>query len=655
MHTFSHILLFCMLAMAAHAQDSLYVDGLDVSAYPELQLSLRVVIGGAPVLPLDPGRVVVREHGSLSAFTIDCPAPRPKHPSIALGFERSLDGNFPRAEAAAHDFISRMGFTDDGAEASLWSFATTVDREVDMSTDSARLHRAVDDLSVAQWPFNGTALYETMHRAIEDVNAAGSGEAKAIVFFTDGYNNSTWFGRSLDDVRGRAAVDGIRVYVILVKNRDEGEAAMLGLCQSTGGFMVMHDAAGAADLVYRDIIRPDSAAVWCELTTQSPSCANGTSRLLEIGYVRGVGDTLWNSLQYDSPRVDDELQPLYLWASPTETFSSDTLMTAVIGVEVRDGEQLAPMSLVMDFDPAQLLSAEPLNWNTTWQDIGTAVLVWTFPPASGLVDGFYPLLRLRLRIDPSLSRELRPSVQNEVGDCYRSMESIYPAEVMLALDTTLVNRRGEGFLEMRVPQFGFPEGLQRLDVAFSVDAEHASFATPIAAQSVGAARGWSLLAADIDFPPGEERLRLRLSGDADSAYQPLRIPLRTAQNAPYRISVHIEHAQVNELPARVSDGLLVVRDSCYNNVVALTGLNVSQPWPQPAREQVHLEVRSADDITLRIHIVDELGRDVAREAYALRQGAHILTLDLHALDAGRYSILCEDGTTRITHPLLLLP
>ncbi|PLX23721.1 MAG: hypothetical protein C0600_14295, partial [Ignavibacteria bacterium] len=323
--------------------------------------------------------------------------------------------------------------------------------------------------------------------------------------------------------------------------------------------------------------------------------------------------------------------------------------------EVRDGRQLRPMLLTMNLKEADLLSAAVLNWETYWQDLGSIVDVWSYPPESGLQNGYYPLLKLRLRIDPSRPRPLQPVVLSFPWDCYRSMESIYPAEVMLALDTTLVNRRGDVFFEMRVPHIELPEGLQRLDVTLSIDADHASFLPPITAQELGTSPGWSLLAADIDFSPGEERLRLRLSGDADSAYQPLRIPLRTAQNAPYRIPVHIEHAQVNELPARVSDGLLVVRDSCYNNVVALTGLNVSQPWPQPAREQVHLEVRSADDITLRIHIVDELGRDVAREAYALRQGAHILTLDLHALDAGRYSILCEDGTTRITHPLLLLP
>lgn len=655
MHRLLYITLLCMLAVSVHAQDNLYVADLDAASYPALRLSLRVVENGAPLLPVDPTRIVVREHGRLLAFSIDCPEPRPKSPSIALGFERSLDSNFPRAEAAAHAFLSRMGFTDDGAEASLWSFATTVDKDVDMTTDSARLARAVDDLSAAQWPFNGTALYETLHRAIEDVNAAGSGEAKAVVFFTDGYNNSTWYGRTLDDVRGRAAVDGIRVYVILIKNRDEGEVAMRGLCQSTGGFMVMHDAADAADQVYRDITRADSDGLWCRLETQSPYCANGTARILEIGYVRAPGDTLWSNVPYRAPRNDNALQPLHLWVSPAETFASDTAMTAVLGVEVRDGEQLQPLMLTMDLDPARLLSATALDWDTQWQDVGGVLLVRSTPPARGLHNGFYPLLRMQLRIDPSQPRDLKPRVLNQRQDCFRAVPVSYPGAADVALDTLLVDRGGDAVLHLAIPNSDLPEGLQRLDLSLSVDADHAAFQPPFTSQTLDLAPGWSILSADIQYPLGRERLRMRLSSDTGAAYLPLRIPLRTALEAPYEIPVRIDAAQTNTIQMHSAHGLVIVRDSCLNNVVVLTGLHVSQPWPQPARDHVQLRVLSTHDAALRVHIIDELGRAVQRTSQTIDRGVHILTLDLRMLNAGRYSLLFEDGKRRISRPLLLLP
>ena len=134
--------IFIALPCVGTAQNALFVGGLDASGYPELHISLRLIEDTRVVYPIDAGRIVLRENGNPLAFTMTCPAPVTGRPSLAIGFERSLDGNFPKEIAAARLFLARMGFTDDGAEASLWSFATTVDQELTMTRDSARLRAA---------------------------------------------------------------------------------------------------------------------------------------------------------------------------------------------------------------------------------------------------------------------------------------------------------------------------------------------------------------------------------------------------------------------------------------------------------------------------------------------------------------------------------
>ncbi|MBE0643229.1 MAG: VWA domain-containing protein [Bacteroidetes bacterium] len=648
--------LLILLSLTASGQDALFLGGLDVSAYPELQLSLRLARDGNVVYPLDPNRLIVRENGRLLAMTLTCPAPMTEHPSLAIGFERSLDDNFPKEMSAARAFLSRMGFVDDGAEASLWSFATTVDREVAMTRDSARLRSALDGLSAATWPLNGTALYETMHRAIEDVNAAGSGTRKAIVFFTDGYDNTSWYDRSWDDVRGRAVIDGIRIYVVLVKNRVEGEDAMRTLTAATGGFMVYESDARAVDSVYRALIEPDPARLWCEATGRSPFCANGEMRELEIGYVLAPGDTLWTATSYQAPYLPNDLLPLAVWCSPAAPLRDDTVQTMAIGVRLDAGLQPPPFSVALPLGGMRVAAMEAGVWPVSGRPVGGDYIFEVDPPATGLTDGYYTIARLVLEGSPA-AEPWQPLLIADPTGCLRLESVVRPATARAALDTVLTARRSEALLPLRIAAYDLPEGVQHIDLEIRVDTAHALFdaITPLSSAALPA--GWSVRASGLRREGREQLLSLSLGGPRLD--QPIALGaalLRVRGDPAYLLPVRLTAAQFNShADAVCENGLLVIRDSCRNNVVALSGLSPAPPWPQPARESVTLRLSSLQTQMLRIIVTDDLGRTVlVLPPRTIVEGLTDIRIAVSPLESGSYSVHYVTAHEVITQPLLIV-
>lgn len=652
-------LVYLLATAAAPAQDGVFTGGMLTDEYPRISFDVRVVSGGGAAYPPDPSRIILRENGRDLAFTLDCDSLLPRRPSLALGFERSLDGNFPVEREAARRFLERMRFTRDGAEASFWSFATFIDRDVPMTRDSARLARAIDDLTVAQWPFNGTALYETMHRAIEDVNEFGSGESKAVVFFTDGFNNSNRFGRTWEQVRGRAAVDNIRIYVILVRNRDAGRDAMGTLTRATGGFMVEQDVPGAADSVYADIVRPDTLSAWCRLRYVSPLCANGSARRVHIGYVRAPGDTLWTEMMYTAPYIPDDLLPLRLWVSPGESWSDMAEMTVAVGVEVRDGEQLPAFTLALPLQGLTLENAVGLDWNASAAEQGNRVHIAATPPAAGLTAGRYVLARLRVGNPVAVRVRFAPELVEDASGCLRLELLSYPAVATAVLDTVLSERRSSVLMPVRVTPDDVPEGLQRVRLRLAADPLRVRFDAVRPVDETVLPEGWSITGWQLYRTADTESvLEFRAVGPPlDTAGLLARIRLQVLDEPVYRIPVTLQDRTVfnREIGAQREHGLIVIRDSCFNNLVAPGGLVLSRPWPQPARERVHIHAMSTREEVLLITIRDALGRPLrSYPAVRLSAGSRVLQLDLGGIAPGRYVISCEGAGAPRRLPLIVL-
>ena len=652
-------LVFLLTIGAASAQDGVFTAGMQTDEYPRISFDVRVVSGGAAAYPPDPARIVLRENGRAQAFTLDCDSLLPRRPSLALGFERSLDGNFPIEREAARRFLERMRFTRDGAEASFWSFATFIDRDVPMTRDSTRLARAIDDLAVAQWPFNGTALYETMHRAIEDVNEFGSGETKAVVFFTDGFNNTNRYSRTWEQVRGRAAVDGIRIYVLLIRNRDAGHDAMETLTRATGGFMVEQDVPGAADSVYAHIVRPDTLSASCRLRYISPLCANGSVRRVQVGYVRAPGDTLWTDMTYAAPYIPDDLRPLRLWVSPGESWTDMTEMTLAIGVELQDGEQPPAFTLALPLQGLTLEDAVGLDWNARVTEQDGRVHIAATPPAAGLTDGRYVLARLRVG-NPAAERvRFAPELVEDASGCLRLELLLYPAVATAMLDTVLSERRSPVLMPVRVMPDDVPEGLQRVRLRLAADPLRVNFDAARPINESVLPEGWSITDWQLHRTADTKAvLEFRAEGPPlDTATLLTHIRLRVLDEPVYRIPVEVQDRSAFnvEIAAQPEHGLIVIRDSCFNNLVAPDGLVLSRPWPQPARGRVHIHAASTRDEVLHITIRDALGRPLrSYPDIRLSEGARVLQLDLGGIAPGRYVISCEGSGTFRRLPLIVL-
>ena len=652
----SLFILLTLLQLPLAAQDAIELRSLDVSAYPEIRCELRLRDGNSYRYPIDDRKLVPREDGNPLPLTLDCPPPQPPRPSITMGFERSLDGNFSPAVTAAREFLSRVGFSRDAAEVSFWSFATTIDHDLVMTGDSAALQRTVDALSVAQWPFNGTALYECMHNAIEDVVEHGRGDARAVVFVTDGYNNTSWYSRTQEQVIGRALVDGIRVYVLLLVNREEGRSAMRALCEATGGFMLEHDVPGAADSMYADIMRPHTDNLWCSLQGTGRGCADGRTRILEFGYVRGPADTLWLRQEAVVPYREDDLQPLPVWFSPPSTWQGDTAMTVAVGVEIRDQLQPSRFTIALPLDGRQLRSGEALDWNCSWEEHGDTLYLHATPPASGLVDGFHVLARLRFTFPAGMAIPFTATLSYSASHCLRYTETSYPLTTAAALDTVLVPRGTSTEMHLHLAAQDVPEGLQRVALAVEISVSDGRFPAPPSENDLQLPQGWRLLSAAAAETGGRQRLDLLLRAVDAQPSLSASIPVATAPSAPYRIPVRVLPAtDVNGRPVtETSDGMLVVRDSCYNNVVVQQGLTLSAPWPQPVRDRVSVRARTPVPRTVTIRLRDTLGRERQHWDVALQAGGHTLTLDVAALPPGRYFLHC-DGSDVAGVPLTVLP
>lgn len=650
------LILALITPVAMPAQDALYIGGLDAAAYPEIRMSLRLVLGGRVVYPVDAGRIVTRENGRQLLNTVTCATPLRERPSVAIGFERSLDANFPKAMSAARTLLERMEFTGGGAEASLWSFATTVDAEVAMTRDSLRLRRALDALSVAAWPFNGTALYETMHRAIEDVNAAGTGGRKAIVFFTDGYNNTSLYGRNWDDVRGRAAVDGIRIYVVLVKNRDDGEQAMRSLAEASGGFMVYENDPNAADSVYAALVAPDPARQWCEARFLSPLCANGALRRVEVGYLRSSADTLWAETDYQAPWISTDLQLLSVWCSPPAPLPGDTVQRVAIGVRLDAGWQPPAFSVALPLGGMRVAAEEAGAWPLSMRIDGDYCILDVTPPGSGLADGHYTLARLVLEGAPP-REPWQPVLLADASACLRIEHVTRPSSAAAALDTTRTGRRERAALDLRIRPSDIPEGAQLLDIEIAVDTTLARFDADEPWRAASLPAGWTVRASGLRNDGAAELLSLTLAGPArDESFDAGALQFAVGSDAAYLIPVTIRSAQVNLHTAAVPEpGLLVIRDSCRNNLVALAGLSPAPPWPQPARDVLQLRITTPQPQRLVLRILDALGREALHlPPRPIAAGTTDIQIDVSALQPGRYALHYLTAESSATQPLLIV-
>jgi hypothetical protein len=90
----------------------------------------------------------------------------------------------------------------------------------------------------------------------------------------------------------------------------------------------------------------------------------------------------------------------------------------------------------------------------------------------------------------------------------------------------------------------------------------------------------------------------------------------------------------------------------YTDIISLqrpgTELAILQVFPQPAGDEVRLDIYAPVSGIVTISVTDLLGREVLAREYTLDRGNHQLVLDMHGLPTGRYQVVICDGDQRVT-------
>ncbi len=644
------------------AQRSITLDSVRAYGYPQLFTRFRIVDNGAPVTSVDPARLKLLENGLDLPFQIACPDPAQPTASIAIGLERSLDSEYGRAQQAAMDFVKAMRFTGTTNNASFWSFATTIAREVDVVRDSLRLRGSIYNTTSAPFPFNGTALYETMHRAIEDIVQYGTEPNRAIVFFTDGNNNTAYFNRTKEDVIGRAKVDGVRVYVVAIGSNAGSQADMQTICRETDGLFFHVSNPGALDSVYSDILRPVTNNYWCTLVYTSPLCPNGMQRSVNLEYTTPQSEVVGTSIDYTAPYDSSKLVPFTFWASLKEyladandtiriacgnSLSSDALMSN-ISVEIRHyGLTATGAELTGEFG----------DWTlTSTFDPGVTTLNF-YPPAGYVASaGAHHWATLTLRAWGDVWSFIEATVIKDATQCFTSRTELDPGEYTVQLDTVTATRNSYAYLPARIIGRLPREGLTSAELTFEFDGDALDYEL-FHSGSVALPPGWHLTAAAKSRSGAVTTVRLAAQGPFTDTSIVIVPRLKTLPAVGYFnpvtlklavINVYDKMQQIHERP-----GLVILQDSCRNNaVIAQNGLFVRQPAPNPVSAAVSFTLSSPAEERVEISIFNALGVLLAeREAIESSAAKREWTCDVSRWEEGLYYFRFTSASGEVTHPV----
>ncbi|MAT39511.1 MAG: hypothetical protein CL946_07890 [Ectothiorhodospiraceae bacterium] len=638
-------------AMSAAAQSDIDVTRVEPRFYPRIEVPLRIEIDGAIERMPDPARLIVKENGRIVQASIFCPEPDVVSASVAIGLERSLDNNFGLAKQAAKDFLAQMRFTDKGDNASYWAFATFIDQVVDMVRDSARLYREIDDTDVASFPFNGTPLFETLTRAIDDAANNGTEPARAVVFCTDGRNNTSNHSTNDQDVIGRAAAQGVQVYIIGVAASGGNAALMQSMAEATGGFYIDYrDTAGYAR-IYENITAQPPSTYWCTLSYESPLCPNGSSRQIEILYVTEAGDTLDASVSYTAPLLPAELDTLRTLAAPQAAdFNAGDTIYFTFGAEVLSDLAVSELQFAVEHPGLRSIPEAWLlpgfeSWGIDFLPGQDQSFVTLTPPDGTVIpSGVEKIARFRLvATEDGSSIQTVRLISDETG-CLYHQEGPPASNVRIDLDTVLTQRGGIAEMPLNIDGNALFEGVSDLLITLVVPSS-----LSLAGLSPLPPTWYTETLSEV--PQGNRNeIRLHVKGEPlDDELSPVAVRLAVAQDAAYFLPADLEAVGANpnspQLLSASAPGLVVIQDSCRNDFnYMVTGLAVSEPSPQPIGSVATFSVRSPAPVVVTVSVHDALGDIcIPGREYEIPAGQSNIVLDCSHLRRGSYFVRFSSG------------
>ena len=99
----------------------------------------------------------------------------------------------------------------------------------------------------------------------------------------------------------------------------------------------------------------------------------------------------------------------------------------------------------------------------------------------------------------------------------------------------------------------------------------------------------------------------------------------------------------------------VLPPCALHGVIAVSHLLIGRPFPEPAVDAAYLPVSIPKDRTMvtTLRVSDIYGRVVRDCSASITSGAGTIAIDASGLPSGVYTIIAEDGETRIARPLVI--
>lgn len=677
------LLILLLISVTVIAQHRVELGAVNTSAFPTITFQARCTSANQLIQNILSSKIILLEDSTNRPITIACPQRLQYAASVEFGIDRSMGSKVQIAKAAAESLFVRFRFpTTSDDEVGLWSFASYPNKEIGLSQNVASIVSNIRAVTEAPWPFNGSAIYETMHRAIEDVNQYGKNRMKAIIFFTDGVNNTATYGRTLNDVIVRAQRDGIRVYVVGMVAPQAGVAAMQQLCSATGGFFVPDFSSRNLDSIYTDITLEPISNYFCTVSFTTTSCPDGGTRNLTLKWEAAPGDTVVRVFQYIAPRIESQLQKIPTWISPDSLFfptaNSDAI--AAFGFNLSTQSPVGRLIYFIPHPPAVTVSLVAIDsaFPSTQINInpvaGGSNLDCSFGTGQ-LPAGVSRLLLLRFSSGVSQGMRWDAALVSSQPGCMASNRSLTnPSALVLSLDTVRGKRNSALVLPMRISGIDVPEGVQSLHAVIHLRKTIGRFDSTAAFQ-LNPAIGWNLISANVTDDNSEQTLAIDCYGPSVFLNSLIgRVQLRLHIDAPMRSElffapVDAQKANLFFSPAPSvipRNGLILLSDTCRGDLsvrrvpINQVGPNAPNPFgagSYSGNSTTRIPFTLAEAMHLRISVVDILDREVCVLAVQnFSQGNHSLVFDVSgfpSMKSGMYFVRMQSAQWNAMHKFIV--
>lgn len=282
------LILFSGLPKLSAKDFSSDIAGVNAAGFPKIQIDIKVFNKQPEVLQSD-NFLVSEDQQPISSFAIS--ARKNRHFMIlVIDRSSSIQPAMDQVKNAATAFVQSM---TDSVSISILSFASDLDFNHPFSNDSESLKEAIYKIR----PWGGTALYDAIFAAAEELNAKASrNDLKTIVCLTDGRDSRTngespLSSKSPEEVVQYAIDKKVRIITVGLGN-DLDEVIMKSFAQKTGGWYLKSTTAERLSQLYQALSQRMKLEKYYRLvyTTPRPE-PDGSKRKVEISsQIKGQKD-----------------------------------------------------------------------------------------------------------------------------------------------------------------------------------------------------------------------------------------------------------------------------------------------------------------------------------------------------------------------------